>query len=356
MSELAEKRRRLRAILDAESLDALVLRRPANLAWLSCGGRTHVVAVQETAVAAVVVSRDGEEVVAPVNEAPRLEEEELAALDARFRPVPWDADLDAELPTGERIGTDTPSAGRRDVSAAVVAARRSLTPEEADRYRTLGRDAAEALTATLGAASPEWTEHEAAAQTARACLERGIDPIVLLVAGADRLPRHRHPLPTAGPLGRLAMVVVCARRAGLVASLTRVVSFGGLGPELTDVQERLLRVDVAFNRATRAGATVGDVFRAGTAAYGEHGFDPDEWRLHHQGGPTGYEPRDELATGDSEAVVEPRQAFAWNPSVPSLKCEDTVLATDGPPELLTVDDAWPTETVAGLMRPVVLER
>jgi hypothetical protein len=30
---------------------------------------------------------------------------------------------------------------------------------------------------------------------AGALLERGIDPIVLLVAGGDRLPVHRHPLP-----------------------------------------------------------------------------------------------------------------------------------------------------------------
>jgi hypothetical protein len=49
----------------------------------------------------------------------------------------------------------------------------------------------------------------------------------------------------------------------------------------------------------------------------------DEWRRHHQGGPTGYEPRDYLATAGSTAFVEERQAFAWNPSVPQLKCEDT---------------------------------
>ena len=62
--------------------------------------------------------------------------------------------------------------------------------------------------------------------TAQALVERGADAVVLLVAGQGRLPHHRHPLPTVEPLGRLAMVVVCARRQGLIASLTRFVSFG----------------------------------------------------------------------------------------------------------------------------------
>ena len=88
-----------------------MLRRPPNVAWYSGGGRTHVVAVQETGVAAVVVSHDGDEVVAPVNEAPRLETEELAALDARFRVVGWDADLARELPHGERVGERMHPAG-----------------------------------------------------------------------------------------------------------------------------------------------------------------------------------------------------------------------------------------------------
>jgi Xaa-Pro aminopeptidase len=356
VSELAEKRRRLHALLASAGLDALVLRRPANVAWYSGGGRTHVLAVQETGVAAVVVRGDGDEVVAPVNEAARLEEEELGALGARLRVVGWDGDLAAELPRGPRVGSDVSGAGTVDVSAALEEARRALTPEELERYRLLGTDAAAALTDALLALDPGRSEHAAAAEAARACVERGIDPIVLLVAGESRLPRHRHPLPSDAALGRLAMIVVCARRHGLIASLTRFVSFGPLAPELLEAQERLLQVDVAFNRATRARARVGDVFAAGAHAYAEQGFAAAEWRLHHQGGPTGYEPRDYLATAASEPLVVRSQAFAWNPSVPSLKCEDTVVATDGQPEVLTVDSRWPTRLVAGLARPLVLER
>ncbi len=355
-AERAEKRRRVLALLDAEGLDALVLRRPGNVAWYSGGGRSHITATPAVGVADVVVTREGDEVVTAVNEAARLETEELPGLGA-FRIVPWNAQRAAFLPTGSRVGADSSLPGTRDVASAVEAARRSLTDDEVERYRTLGGDAAEALTQACHALAPTDSEHAAAAYVARALVARGADPIVLLVAGEARLPYHRHPLPTAEAVGGLVMLVACARRHGLIASITRFVAVGGLSEELRERHARLLHVDVAFNVATAPGATVADPFRAGLAAYEEHGFGADEWRLHHQGGPTGYEPRDYTADASSTALVEDRQAFAWNPSVPLLKSEDTILARSGGlPEILTADPRWPTQDVAGLARPLVLER
>ena len=355
--EHAEKRRRALAILDAEDLDALVLRRPGNVAWYSGGGRSHILATPEVGVADVIVTRGGDEVVTAVNEAARLEVEELAGLPASVRVLSWAESRESALPAGPRVGTDSPLAGARDVAAAVEAARRALTPAELERYHALGRDTAEALTQAVHVLEPSRTEFAAAAAVAAALIERGADPIVLLVAGAERLPQHRHPLPTAALLGRLAMLVACARRHGLVASLTRLVAFGPLPRELREAHRRLLEVDAAFNAATVAGARVGDVFRAGIASYGAHGFAADEWLLHHQGGPTGYEARDYLADAGSAPLIEAGQAFAWNPSAHSLKSEDTVVArVAAPPEILTVDPEWPTVSVEGLARPLVLER
>lgn len=356
MSELAEKRRRLYDLMDADGLEAIVLRRPGNAAWYSGGGRTHILAVQEAGVAAIIVRRDRDEVVTAVNEAPRLAAEELAGLGAQVTVLPWDEDIATAVPHGATVGVDGQAPDCRDVSSLVEAARRSLTEPELERFRALGRDAAEAMTDACFSIEPADTEFDAAATLAGGLVERGIDPIVLLVAGENRLPFHRHPLPTAAPLGRLVMLVACARRQGLIASLTRFVSFGSLPPEQARAHARLLGVDVAFNRATIPGARVSDVFAAGRDAYGERGFDADEWRLHHQGGPTGYEPRDYVADETSDAVVEEGQAFAWNPSVRSLKSEDTIVARAEGPEILTVDPRWPAVDVDDLARPLVLER
>ena len=49
-------------------------------------------------------------------------------------------------------------------------------------------------------------------------------------------------------------------------------------------------------------------------------------------------------------------AFAWNPSLPGAKIEDTVLCDANGLEILTIDPAWPTFERAGRQRPYFLVR
>ena len=351
-----QRRQQLTRFLDDQGLDALVLRRPSSVAWAAAGARTHIDVSGETGVAWLVVTRDETRVVTSRIEAGRMAAEELTGPGYEWTVLDWVTDLATAVPGGDRVGIDGPMPGRRDVSAQLEVARRSLLPEEVELYRALGRDAAEALTAAVAACGPGDSEWQWAARAAAEVTARGADPLVLLVAGADRVGRHRHPLPTAAPAGDLVMVVVCARRHGLFANLTRFVADRPLTAAEADAQQRLFGVEAAFLDATRPGQLVRDVLAAGTGAYGEHGFSPDEWRNHHQGGPTGYLSRDHLATPESTEAIEDAQAFAWNPSVPGLKVEDTVLATAAGPEVLTVDPTWPVQEVDGRRRPLVLAR
>jgi Xaa-Pro aminopeptidase len=341
------RRARLLGLLDSAGLRAVVLRRPGNVAWYSGGGRSHIVSTLDSGVAAVVVTADGDSVVTAANEAGRLRAEELGGLDAAWTVVgPTDP---LPLPTGPEVGVDGPLPGCVDVTERVAALRVPLLPDEVERYRAVGRAAAEAMTEAARSLAPADTEHDAAAAVAHALRRRGLDPVVLLVAGESRVYAHRHPLPTGAPLGRLAMLVTCARGHGLIANLTRYAGTFTAAEEET--YRRLLAVEAAFLDATVPGAVVGDVVRAGRAAYAANGFDPAEPDRHHQGGPTGYEPRDYLATPSSPARVVAGQAFAWNPSVPGLKVEDTVLVTERGIELLTVDERWPVLAAGGRARP-----
>jgi Xaa-Pro aminopeptidase len=351
-----DRHTRLVRLLDDQDLDALVLRRPANVAWATLGARTYIDVSDEAGVGWLVVRRDEVRVVTSRIEADRLRTEEIAGDGPEWTVLDWYADPASAVPTGARVGTDGTLPGTRDVSAAIEAARRALLPEEIERYRALGRDTAQALTAACVACGPGDSEFAWAARVAEEVVRRGADPLVLLVAGQERVRRHRHPLPTAAPAGDLVMVVVCARRHGLFANATRFVATGGLPADLVGAQPRLLAVEAAFLDATRAGTAVSDVLAAGAAAYGKEGFDAEEWRRHHQGGPTGYLSRDHLATPSATELVEEFQAFAWNPSIPGLKVEDTVLCTPAGVEILTVDPEWPVLEVAGRRRPVVLER
>jgi Xaa-Pro aminopeptidase len=361
--ERARKRDRLHALLDREGLDAIVMRAPHDVAWWSCGGRGHIAVGDPVAPAAIVVTRDSETVLTTATDAARMHDEELSALvgdgpgaGARLVVVPWELPVEAHLPTGDRVADDVPRYGTLDGRGLLEEARRSLTAEEAQRYRELCHDAAIAVTDATKELMAGLTEYAAAGVLSIALLDREIEPVVLAVAGASRVGRYRQPLPTIARLGPLAMLGVCGRRHGLHANLTRFVSFGPLDAELADAQIRLLQVEAAYFDALWPGQVVGETFRAGAATYRGVGFDPEEWHNDNQGGPCGYLRHDHLATAEDHSPVVVGQAFAWSPSVPSLRCEDTVLLTDAGLEVLTVDPRWPTVEVSRRMRPIVVER
>ena len=352
MTEQESKRERVLAVLDAHGLDAIVLRDPANLAWYLCGARVHVVQLADDAILEVTVGRDAEEVRTSAIEAPRLAAEELAPDAPPLRTLPWWEPLSAS--GGPERGSDQPRGAERDVAGALRAARSALLPVELDRYRALCTDTAAATGAALRAARAEESEFALAGRAARALYDRGVEPLVLLVAGGERLLLHRHPLPTDRPLAARAMLVVCGRRHGLVCSVTRMRAFTPLTPAERARYEGLLAVEAAVLDATRPGARIGDVVAAVAAAYPRHGFAPDEWHRHHQGGPTGYTTRDYLADPSVEDVAVEGQAFAWNPSGAGFKVEDTVATTGGDVEILSPDPDWPAVAAGGRQRPDVL--
>lgn len=338
----AEKRRRLLAVLDAAGAEAVALTGATTLGWYLDGARSHV-SLAADPVLAVRVSRDADEVLVTSNETARLVREELPGW-LHVRERPWYAvapDLDA-LP--EAVVAD-----------ALLQARSPLLPVETGRFARLGVDAATALTDVLGAAEPTWTERRLAAEVARAVLERGADPLVVLVGGEARadLP---HPLPTDGLLGRRVLVVLCARRHGLVVNLSRAVAFRALDAAARDVQDRVLAVEQAAFDALVPGASLAEVLAVIVRAYAAQGLGADHWRGHHQGGVAGYAGRDPRATPDCSFRVAPGQAFAWNPWTPGGKVEDTVLLTDAGLEVLSADPRWPVTRVGGRARPVVWER
>ncbi|GAB3604975.1 M24 family metallopeptidase [Conyzicola nivalis] len=351
-ADRAAKRERLVAVLDAAGADELVLTSHGAVAWYLGGARTHV-SLAGDPVLAVVVGRAMDTVVVFANERARLETEELppraAAPAFHVVEVPWHEPLASALPTGPGVIHE------HDVAAELRAVRGVLLPAELAAFRALGRECAEVVTDVLGAARGIRSERDIAAALGADLVARGIDPLVLLVAGRDRLGL-RHPLPTDAPLGDRAMVVVCGRRDGLIANLTRWVRFGPPRPDEADTEARIREVESAFFGATVAGATLGEAFAAGTAAYAANGFDPDEWRNHHQGGAAGYDGRDPRATPGASDVLQLGQAFAWNPTAPGAKIEDTVLLTADGVEVITADDRWPAVTVGGIRRPIELQR
>lgn len=340
-----QKQNAVRELLESHRAESVLLTSAAAVNWYLDGARTHVSLAAEPIVA-VSVGRERDTALLTSNEHERLVLEELPA-DVDVVDRPWFEPLQQVTNLTERA-----------IDAELRALRAVLSPHEVERFASLGTDAAAAVTRALSTSEPIWTERRLAAHVASELIMTGSDPLVVLVAGAERA--HPHPLPTESALGRRAMVVVCARRHGLVANLTRTVSFGALTAEQRDAEERILAVEARIFDATLPGRTLSEVLTDVAAAYPACGFDPQQWRAHHQGGAAGYAGRDPRATPDAGDVVQLSQAFAWNPWAGGAKVEDTVLLTGTAerPEIrpLTVDADWPVADVAGRARPVTLER
>ncbi|MGJ0390961.1 M24 family metallopeptidase [Microbacterium sp. CGR1] len=315
----------------------LVLTSHEAVSWYLEGVRTHV-SLAGPPVLAVRAEEGGDVLFVADNEADRMIAEELLPQDAeRIVRVPW------WIPPAV-AGAENAGVPESQVAPQLRAARARMLPAERARYRSLGHETAETLTEVLSRVGPDQTERAVAAVAAAELIARGIDPLVVLVAGAERRG-FRHPLPTAGVLGDRAMIVVCGRRDGLIANATRWV-----GAPVDE--EPILGVERAFLDASAPGARLDDAFSAGTAAYARFGFDADEWQRHHQGGPTGYAGRDPRATVSTTDLLVEDQAFAWNPTAAGLKVEDTMLRTGAGWEVLTVDERWPSVEYEGLRRPV----
>ena len=352
--EQREKRARIKALLAEKGLEAVVLRKGANVAWIT-GGRAHIPTTLELSCMDVVVYPDRIVVVTNKIEAGRLKDEELSG-DEELIIVNWFEGRDAHLPKGSKIGVDGADSERTNIQGDIENLRRSLNEFEVARLKEIGRDATEALEEAMLDIDNDESEVEVAGEIAEELWERNLEPVVLLVAGEDRIKKYRHPLPTTTKVGNLVMGVICARRKGLIASVTRLVHFGELRAELKDTYSRLLSVEAAFLDGTKPGATLAEAFKGGQVGYLKQGFDRDEWTNHHQGGPTGYLPRDFTAHEKTNQLIEVRNAIAWNPSAAGLKVEDTLVVTESGFEFVTGSSEWPSLEIAGRRRPDIAIR
>jgi len=205
---------------------------------------------------------------------------------------------------------------------------------------------------------PGMSEYDIAAILAGESYKRGILPIVNLIATDERIYKFRHPLPTEKKMERYAMLVLCGRKYGLVASLTRLVHFGQLPDDLKQKEIAVAEIDATFIANTKPGRSLADIFKNAQKKYADTGY-PEEWQLHHQGGPAGYSPRETIANESNEWIVKNNQAYAWNPSITGTKSEDTILITGDGFEILTELTDWPIIEVDvqghSIRRPAILE-
>ena len=353
--EIEEKLERLARLIADERLAGVLINAQPNFAWLSAGGTNGIDLSRESGAGTLLICRDGRRfALANRIELTRLMTEQLNGQGYEPIDFTWEDEkanpslvaglarslVSDDLPLGSDLALGSTV---RVVDTAIARARYKLTTAEIDRFRVLGREAGEAIGKMARSLTPGLSEHEVASQALTALANIGADSIVTLVAADDRLRHFRHPVPTDLRWEKTLMVVVCARRSGLIVSLTRIVCAGPIPDDLRQRTGATAEVNAKLLAATRPGVSGAELYDLAARAYSEVGF-PGEERLHHQGGAAGYRTRDWVAHPGCTEVVQDSQAFAWNPSITGSKVEETCIAFEDGIEIITTTQGWPALT------------
>jgi len=356
VNEISGKLSLLRNLAASHGVDALLLQRVSRVAWATSGAAVYINIARSEGEASLLITRKKQFLFTNNIEAPRLEiEEGLIAQGWEFSVAPWfeTNHVFQELMGKSKLAADGLFPGVPDLSREIAHLRANLTQSEGERFRTLGRLCAEAMNAAILSVRPGQTEYEIAGFLSLGAEQRGVRATVNLIATDERIFKYRHPLPTTKKLAHYAMLILCGRRQGLVCSITRLVHFGPLSEEVRCIAEVVARVDAEMIEATSPGRSLKGIFWVAMQAYAQAGY-PEEWRVHHQGGPVGYEPREYLATPTSLGTVSVGQAYAWNPSITGAKSEDTFLVGEHDNEIVTTIPGWPVNQVE--LNSQILER
>ena len=146
MTEFSLKQDRIRELLEAQALDAMILQRSGSFSWATCGAADYVNAASSFGAATLLVTGKRHYLISDNIEAPRLEnEEKLKYQGWEFQVHPWYSETSPleNLIKGLKVGADSPYPGAKDLTNEIARIRMNMTPEEGVRFRVLGRLCAE---------------------------------------------------------------------------------------------------------------------------------------------------------------------------------------------------------------------
>lgn len=356
LAEIDIKMNRVQTFLREQHLAGILLTRVNNFSWMTAGiADNEIVITSEVGAASLLIMNDGHKYVVGENgEVSRHAHEDLAGLNYESKGYDWCQDQTVpdrkleiihELARGLPIGTDVPYGDLKLVAAEFSPLRYELTEPEIKKYRWVGQQATEAVIAVCRQLHPGLSEREIEAMASNELMRRGLRPTVLLMGVDHRVADYYHHTPTDLQLKNYAIVNVCARRWGLVASVARFVHFGPIDPGLKRKLKAAMKISAEYQANSKPGVSAGEMIDLAKKWYSDAGFEGD-WQAHHQGGAIGYAEREWIAVPGSKEPILDHQAFAWNPIIHGTLSFDTILVYKDHIENLTHTSDWPSFPIA----------
>lgn len=344
--EVERRHHLLAAFLELTGDDALILQRPSNFAWLTCGG-TNCRPGAGDAAAALFITPDARVALCNAVDSAELFDFELPGLGFQLKERPWDEPRQVllnDLCRGRRVATDVPSPGLRDVGGELADFRRALGPREWAELRGLSRLLTHAIEATARHFSPGDSEAEVAGQLAHRLLRHQVTPVRIQVIADGRGRRYRHWGFSNDSIDRCCVISALVRRRGLHCGATRTVSLGQPPAALVEAHQRAALVAATAFYFSQAGWELAQTWRRIARIYEKYGA-AEEWHDADQGEVLGYEPVEAIAAPRATYRLSPGTPVFWHPSVQAAAVGETILVHADRTEIVTQPEDWPQLSV-----------
>jgi Xaa-Pro dipeptidase len=348
LSDVKMKAERVRAFLEREGLDALVIGRQDHFAWLTAGGDNRVITTSEMGFGYLVLTRDRKWLVSHSMDGQRFIDEQVAGQSYELVTSYWHQASPEQkvlnLTKGMVVGADFALPGAQVYGTELVDLHYPLTDLDIKRCRWIGRTTHQILTQVAHDLEPGVTEQEVAARLLYEYALAGMTIDVLIVGFDKRIRDYRHPMPTENILERYALLHPAARRWGLHANVTRLVHFGEPPSDTKRAMDGAANIGGHVAKMLAPGVPFADILTEQIRLYRKLGYS-GEWMYHFQGGITGYTLADPTRCKDPGARMVERQAYDYFITITGAKFEEFTLLTEDGPEIASLGPGWPTRTV-----------
>ncbi len=387
-ADVDAKQAMVAALLQEAGCDGLLVLEAENFSWLSSGGASRGV-LDAQALPVLYYTPEGRWAVCANVDTQRLFDEELDGLGFQVKEWPWHwgrAQLLADLCQGRTVACDIPpvpplprgsagdslanegnalprggeGGGSFKLLADTLHQRRlALTEYEKACYRALGQILSHALEATGRTLSQGETEREVAGQLAHRLYHRGAQPLMVMVAADGRSRLYRQGSFTAAPVHSTCVLLAAARKYGLCAMASRIVSFGAPEAGLRKEHDAACRVSATYIAGSWPDSMPKQILTTGRRIYQIADFE-HEWLLAPQGHVTGRLPVEMPFTPQTEDLMQNGWAVTWNATVGAASSCDTFLISEEGPRTLTPVENWPLKRIriqgADFVRPDIMIR
>jgi Xaa-Pro dipeptidase len=355
------KQGRLAAILQSVGCEGLLVLQQDNFAWLTGGGTARGI-LDPGALPALFFSADARWLLCGNADSQRIFDEEIDGLGFQLKEWPWHvgrASLLTDLCQGRNIAADVPLEGCKLVAPQLEHARREMTDYQIACYRMLGQTLSHAIEATGRTLTAGETEREVAGQISHRLLHRGVHPLLISVTGDGRGRAYRQAAFTSAPVTRTCVMTVAARKYGLCARASRVISFGQADANFRRDHDCACKISATYVAGTWPDSVPRQILLTGQRIFQLTGVE-HEFYLAPQGHLTGHAPVELAMSLQDEQLLQAHWAITWCVAVGAAVSCDTYLITEGGPRPITAAENWPLKRIriqgAEFVRPDVLVR